>query len=102
MLRLWRARASKEFDFQLFDVGDYSRAAEQKIYSENITKVLYPNDNTPQGRELRLKQEYFFVSCSLQDILRRFSSFEWRMGQISPRRSSSSSTTPTRWWPSPS
>lgn len=76
MLRLWSARASKEFDFQLFDVGDYARAAEEKIYSENISKVLYPNDNTPQGRELRLKQEYFFVSCSIQDILRRFLSFE--------------------------
>ncbi len=76
MLRLWQAKASKEFDFQLFDVGDYSRAAEQKISSENISKVLYPNDNTPQGRELRLKQEYFFVSCSLQDILRRFQTFE--------------------------
>jgi len=75
MLRLWRARASKEFDFQLFDVGDYARAAEQKIYSENITKVVYPNDNSPQGRELRLKQEYFFASCSLQDIYRRFRSF---------------------------
>ena len=75
MLRLWRARASQEFDFQLFDVGDYARAAEQKIYSENITKVVYPNDNNPQGRELRLKQEYFFASCSLQDIMRRFRSF---------------------------
>ncbi len=72
LLRLWRAKASKEFDFHLFDVGDYTRAAEQKLYSENITKVLYPNDNTPQGRELRLKQEYFFVACSLQDIIRRF------------------------------
>lgn len=76
MLRLWRGRASKEFDFQLFDVGDYARAAEQKIYSENISKVLYPNDNTPQGRELRLKQEYFFAACSLRDIIRRFLSFE--------------------------
>jgi glycogen phosphorylase len=75
LLRLWRARASKEFDFQLFDVGDYARAAESKIYSENISKVLYPNDNTPQGRELRLKQEYFFVACSLKDILRRFLAF---------------------------
>lgn len=75
MLRLWRAKASKEFDFHLFDVGDYARAAEQKIHSENITKVLYPNDNTPQGRELRLKQEYFFAACSLQDILRRFMTF---------------------------
>ena len=75
MIRLWRAKASREFDFQLFDVGDYSRAAEQKIRSENISKVLYPNDNTPQGRELRLKQEYFFASCSLRDIIRRFLTF---------------------------
>ena len=80
LLRLWRARASKDFDFQLFDVGDYARAAEQKIYSENITKVLYPNDTTPQGRELRLKQEYFFASCSIQDIIRRFLTFndDWQ------------------------
>jgi len=72
LLRLWRARASKEFDFQLFDVGDYARAVEQKTLSENISKVLYPNDNTPQGRELRLRQQYFFICCSLQDIIRRF------------------------------
>lgn len=76
MIRLWNARASKEFDFQLFDVGDYTTAAEQKIRSENISKVLYPNDNTPQGRELRLKQEYFFAACSIRDILRRFFTFE--------------------------
>ncbi|MBN1886355.1 MAG: glycogen/starch/alpha-glucan phosphorylase [Thermoflexales bacterium] len=75
MLRLWRARASKEFDFQLFDVGDYARAVEQKTYSENITKVLYPNDNTPQGRALRLRQQYFFVSCSLQNIVNLFLTF---------------------------
>jgi glycogen phosphorylase len=72
ILRLWRARASEEFDFQLFDVGDYTRAVEQKVHSENITKVLYPNDNTPQGKELRLRQQYFFVACSLQDIIKRF------------------------------
>jgi starch phosphorylase len=72
MLRLWRARASKEFDFQLFDVGDYAQAVETKILSENITKVLYPNDNAPEGQKLRLKQEYFFVACSLRDIIRRF------------------------------
>lgn len=72
MLRLWRARASKEFDFQLFDVGDYNQAVEAKVLSENITKVLYPNDNTPDGEKLRLKQEYFFVACSLKDIIRRF------------------------------
>jgi starch phosphorylase len=72
MLRLWRARATQEFDFQVFDVGDYARAVEQKTHTENISKVLYPNDNTPQGEELRLKQQYFFVACSLQDIIRRF------------------------------
>ncbi|NTU64819.1 MAG: glycogen/starch/alpha-glucan phosphorylase, partial [Chloroflexi bacterium] len=75
LLRLWRARASQEINLQLFDVGDYTRAAEQKTYSENITKVLYPNDTTPQGRELRLKQQYFFACCSLQDITHRFLTF---------------------------
>ena len=75
LLRLWRARASQELNLQLFDVGDYTRAAEQKTYSENITKVLYPNDQTPQGRELRLKQQYFFVCSSLQDIAHRFLAF---------------------------
>ena len=72
MLRLWRARGNKEFDFQLFDIGDYTQAVEAKILSENITKVLYPNDNAPEGQKLRLKQQYFFVACSLQDIIRRF------------------------------
>jgi starch phosphorylase len=72
MLRLWAARASKEFDFQLFDVGDYARAVEAKMLSENITKVLYPNDNAPEGQKLRLKQQYFFVACSLHDIFRRY------------------------------
>ncbi len=85
LLRLWRAKASKEFDFQLFDVGDYTRAAEQKISSENISKVLYPNDNTPQGRELRLRQEYFFVTCSLQDILRRYLAFSQGWDELPSR-----------------
>jgi starch phosphorylase len=71
-LRLWRARATQEFDFRLFDTGDYARAVEQRVETETISKVLYPNDNTPQGRELRLKQQYFFVACSLNDIIRRF------------------------------
>ena len=75
LLRLWQARASQELNLQLFDVGDYTRAAERKTYSENITKVLYPNDTTPQGRELRLKQQYFFACCSLQDITHRFLTF---------------------------
>ena len=72
LIRLWRARASREFDLDCFDVGDYTRAVEDKVSSENISQVLYPNDTTDQGRELRLKQQYFFVACSLKDILRRF------------------------------
>jgi len=71
-LRLWAARASKEFDLDYFQHGDYYKALEQKNFSETISKVLYPNDEIQQGRELRLKQQYFFVSCSIQDILRRF------------------------------
>lgn len=69
-LRLWRAGASEEFDFQVFDSGDYAGAVTNKIFSENISKVLYPNDNTSQGKQLRLEQQYFFVSCSLQDIIK--------------------------------
>lgn len=69
-LRLWSAKASQDFDFQVFNAGDYNRAVAQKTFSENISKVLYPNDNTPQGKELRLEQQYFLVSCSLQDIIR--------------------------------
>jgi glycogen phosphorylase len=72
MLRLWRARATEEFDLQLFDVGDYVRAVARKVESENISKVLYPNDETIQGKYLRLQQQYFFVACSLWDIIRRF------------------------------
>ena len=72
LIRLWRARATKAFDFQLFDNGDYARAVAEKVRSETVTKVLYPNDNNPQGRRLRLQQQYFFVACSLKDILRRF------------------------------
>ncbi len=71
-LRLWSARASKDFDLAYFQEGDYLKAVEEKNLSENISKVLYPNDETSEGRELRLKQQYFFVSCSIQDIVRRF------------------------------
>ena len=70
-LRLWAAGTTRDFDFQIFNEGDYTRAVSEKVFSENISKVLYPNDNTAQGRELRLSQQYFFVACSLQDILRR-------------------------------
>ncbi|MCM8760868.1 MAG: glycogen/starch/alpha-glucan phosphorylase [Candidatus Omnitrophica bacterium] len=71
-LRLWSARASEEFDFSYFNSGDYERAVYDKVLTENISKVLYPNDNVSQGRELRLKQEYFLTSASLSDIIRRF------------------------------
>jgi len=71
-LRLWSAKASKEFDLEYFQHGDYLKAVEEKNLSENISKVLYPNDEIIQGRELRLKQQYFFVSCSIQDIIRRY------------------------------
>ena len=71
-LRLWSARSSEEFDLSYFNDGDYERAVYNKVLTENISKVLYPNDNVSQGRELRLKQEYFFTAASLADILRRF------------------------------
>jgi glycogen phosphorylase len=71
-LRLWSARAVEEFDLQFFNNGEYVRAYEKRISSEYITKVLYPNDNIEQGKELRLKQQYFFVSASLHDIVRRY------------------------------
>ncbi|MEC4983810.1 MAG: glycogen/starch/alpha-glucan phosphorylase [Oscillatoria sp. PMC 1068.18] len=71
-LRLWKAEASdtEEFDFDAFNAGDYDGAVARKMGSETISKVLYPNDNTPQGRQLRLEQQFFFVSASLQDIIR--------------------------------
>lgn len=71
-LRLWRAEAPESFDFQTFNVGDYYGAVDQKVYSENLTKVLYPNDEPIQGKQLRLEQQYFFVSCSLQDMIRMY------------------------------
>ncbi len=73
-LRLWSAKAAEEFDLDDFNRGEYVDAVENKVLAENLTKVLYPNDNVFEGKELRLKQQYFFVSCSLQDILRRFKS----------------------------
>ena len=70
-LRLWKAEAIESFDFAAFNTGDYDGAVLDKITSENLTKVLYPNDNISQGRQLRLEQQYFFVSCSLQDMIRK-------------------------------
>ncbi|HSM93497.1 MAG TPA: glycogen/starch/alpha-glucan phosphorylase [Anaeromyxobacteraceae bacterium] len=70
-LRLWRARASEELDLADFNAGDYMRAVEEKNLTENISKVLYPNDLTVMGKELRLQQQYFFVACSIHDIVNR-------------------------------
>ncbi len=70
LLRLWSAGPTESFDFQAFNMGDYWRAVEEKVVSENLTKVLYPNDEPEAGRQLRLQQQYFFVSCSLQDMIR--------------------------------
>lgn len=72
LLRLWRAEAVESFNFQAFNTGDYYGAVNQKIASENITKVLYPNDEQLQGKELRLMQQYFFCSCALQDMIRLY------------------------------
>jgi starch phosphorylase len=69
-LRLWSAVAAEEFDLDAFQIGEYWRAVESKIRSENLTKVLYPNDSSPAGKQLRLEQQYFFVSCALQDCIR--------------------------------
>ena len=71
-MRLWSAKASRDFDLKYFNEGNYIKAVEDKNESENLSKVLYPDDTTNMGKELRLKQQYFFVSASLQDILYRF------------------------------
>ena len=69
-LRLWSAEAPESFDFAAFNSGDYYGAVNQKVTSENLSKVLYPNDEQLRGKELRLEQQYFFVSCSIQDMFR--------------------------------
>ncbi|MEW5818054.1 MAG: glycogen/starch/alpha-glucan phosphorylase, partial [Spirochaetota bacterium] len=78
-LRLWSAKAAEEFDFEDFNKADYIEAVRDKVSAENLTKVLYPNDRVYQGKELRFKQQYLFVACSLWDILRRFkhSKLDW-------------------------
>ena len=68
-LRLWSAQATKAFDLAIFNSGDYAEAVRAQTFAENITKVLYPEDSTPQGKELRLQQQYFFVTCSIRDFL---------------------------------
>src|SRR5262249_42889087 len=69
-MRLWKAEASESFDFRAFNLGDYIGAVHAKVVSENLTKVLYPNDSSLQGKQLRLEQQYFFVACSLKDMIR--------------------------------
>jgi starch phosphorylase len=71
-LRLWSARASNEFNLEVFNAGDFRRAVEEKALSEAISRVLYPADHSAEGRELRLKQQYFFCACAIHDIMRRF------------------------------
>ncbi|OPY60866.1 MAG: Maltodextrin phosphorylase [Syntrophorhabdaceae bacterium PtaU1.Bin034] len=74
-LRLWAAKSTREFDFEYFNNGDYVKAVEDKNSSENISKVLYPNDYSTAGKELRLKQQYFFVAATLADVVRRYKKF---------------------------
>ena len=83
-LRLWSARSSQEFDLSKFNRGDYARAVEDKNMTENISKVLYPPDDQESGKELRLKQQYFFVSATLQDVIRRFKKREGRTWAMLP------------------
>ncbi|MEX2445004.1 MAG: glycogen/starch/alpha-glucan phosphorylase [Alkalispirochaeta sp.] len=71
-MRLWAAKSTRDFELSYFNHGDYEQAVSDKVITETISKVLYPNDNVFEGKELRLKQEYFFVSATLQDILRRY------------------------------
>jgi starch phosphorylase len=82
-LRLWSAKSSREFDLAHFNSGEYVRAVEDKTSSENISKVLYPPDDQSAGKELRLKQQYFFVSATLQDVVRRFKKRpSWRWEEL--------------------
>jgi starch phosphorylase len=84
-LRLWSSRASAEFSFQDFNKGDYIAAVENKVFSESISKVLYPNENILQGKELRLKQEYMLVSATLQDAMKTFHSEESDINRLPER-----------------
>ena len=85
-LRLWSAKASDEFALEEFNRGSYVEAVQKKVLAENLTKVLYPNDNMQAGKELRLRQQYFFVTCSLRDIMRRFVSANGRNWGLLPEK----------------
>ena len=81
-LRLWSAKPAQMFDLSQFNEGNYLQAAQHEVLAETLSRVLYPDDSTPQGRELRLKQEYFFTSASLQDLLRRYLSTHEDLGAL--------------------
>jgi starch phosphorylase len=81
-MRLWSAKASRDFDLKYFNEGNYIKAVEEKNESENLSKVLYPSDTTQYGRELRLRQQYFFVCASLQDILRRYVAYHASLDEL--------------------
>jgi len=81
-MRLWAAKASRDFELKYFNEGNYIKAVEDKNASENLSKVLYPDDSTAMGRELRLKQQYFFVCASLQDLLYRFRKFHKNFDEL--------------------
>ncbi|MDP4962925.1 MAG: glycogen/starch/alpha-glucan phosphorylase, partial [Opitutales bacterium] len=85
-LRLWESKAASEFDFRAFDRGGYVDAVRDRTSSETVSKVLYPNDSTESGKELRLVQQIFFVSCSLQDILRLLEQFAGLTAHELPNR----------------
>ena len=96
-LRLWHAAATDEFDLGEFNAGSYTESVAAKNDAEHITMVLYPNDASENGKELRLRQQYFLASASLQDILRSWIRPEWQGFQAFCRqRTTSSSTIPTR------
>ncbi|OGK84585.1 MAG: glycogen phosphorylase [Candidatus Rokubacteria bacterium GWC2_70_16] len=84
-MRLWAAKATRDFDLRYFNEGNYIKSVQDKNESENLSKVLYPDDTTAMGRELRLKQQYFFVSASLQDILYRYRKFHEGFAQLSDK-----------------
>ncbi|WNC92329.1 glycogen/starch/alpha-glucan phosphorylase [Paraburkholderia sp. FT54] len=84
-LRLWSARATEELDLGAFNRGDYRNAVDTKNTSENVSRLLYPDDSTPAGRELRLRQEYFFVSATMQDLIRRYQRTHSTFGRFSEK-----------------
>ncbi len=84
-LRLWSAEATKAFDLQIFNAGDYAQAVRAQTFAENISKVLYPEDSTPQGKELRLQQQYFFVAASIRDFINHHLEEDFDLHNLSDR-----------------